>query len=61
MLISKVEVVYLVLSYLKEEKYKDSYECFLKENSQLLNGNLPIRTIVQWLDYNLFILFSRKS
>ncbi len=40
MLVSKVEIAFLVLSYLKEEKFKDTYDCFVKESFSLI-GKIP--------------------
>jgi hypothetical protein len=42
MLVSRVEVAFLVLSWLKEEKLKATYECLLKEYPELSTKTFPV-------------------
>ena len=41
MIVSKLEVALLVLAYLKEEKYKETYEAFQKETNSFLGRINP--------------------
>jgi hypothetical protein len=49
MTVTKVEIALLVLAYLKDEKYKETYDMFQKESANLL-AKMTSQTVHNFLN-----------
>lgn len=57
MLATELEINYLILSYLKEQKYKETIEVFLKESPILSNKFNPVIVKKNYIFILLFYLY----